>query len=63
MHASAVVRAVRFGGDGPNLYVWIDADPPERPGIGDRGRDRGRVYGAPLRAGRGVCLVRYLAVR
>jgi len=58
MHrASAVVRAVRFGGDGPNLYVWIDADPGTAADAGlviAVEAAGGRTARAPLRAGRGV---------
>jgi hypothetical protein len=57
MHrASAVVRAVRFGGDGSNLYVSIDADPHGAASglviaVETAGGSTAR---APLRAGRGV---------
>ena len=55
MHrASAVVRSVRFGGDGRNLFVRIDAAPKAAAGsviaVETTG---GRVARVPLQAGRG----------
>jgi alpha-amylase/alpha-mannosidase (GH57 family) len=57
MHrASAILRSVRFGGDGRSLYLWLDADP--RAGAADAviavESAAGRVARVPLRAGRGV---------
>ena len=58
MHrASAVLRAIRFGGDGRNLFLWIDADshaamtPDSAIAIETAG---GRVARLPFRAGRGM---------
>jgi len=56
MHrASAVARSVRFGGDGLNLYLWIDADPRAALGfvIGIETAG-GRVARVPLQAGQGA---------
>ncbi|HET9941407.1 MAG TPA: glycoside hydrolase family 57 protein, partial [Candidatus Eisenbacteria bacterium] len=56
MHrASAIVRSVRFGGDGLNLYVWIDADPRAAAGsVIAIDTALGRVARVPLQAGRGA---------
>ena len=56
MHrASAVIRAVRFGGDGQNLYVRIDADPHATGGsVIAVETSGGRVARVPLQAGRGA---------
>ena len=56
MHrASAVVRSVRFGGDGLNLYVRIDADPRTAQGfVIALETAGGGVARVPLQAGRGA---------
>ena len=55
MHrASAVVRSVRFGGDGRNLYIWIDADPRVAAGLVIAVESAGgRLARIPLQVGRG----------